>query len=472
MTYTDTRDRATAVSFRTAVMNGLCPQTGGLYVPTQIPTLPKPLLQRNPEPSFRETAFEAARLFTGDEISEGELESLVQDCYPFTAKVVPVDPATYILELFHGPTCAFKDFGARFMARVMSLFNRTEDRKLHILVATSGDTGSAVGSAFLGVEGIDVTILYPEGKVSHLQEKQLSTFTGNVRSLKIAGTFDDCQRLVKTAFTDKDLRGKLRLSSANSINISRLLPQAFYYIHSSLVVKNRLPYDGKSADAAVIACVPSGNFGNLTSGLIARAMGAPIAGFVAAVNANRTFPEWLSTGEYKPRPSIATLSNAMDVGAPSNFERINSMWGLELSRKILASYWTDDAGTLEGIKDCKHKTGYIIDPHGAVAWQAWSAIRSGAMADLVSGKTPDAARPALAVSVPEWAGAAAKGQVAAIVLETAHPAKFSDTVYKACGREPSMPERLEKALSLPDNAIPLSKDYPVFKEWLSSTLEA
>ena len=411
-----------------------------------------------------------AKPYVKDEIPDNDLEAIISDCYPFTSQVVPIDPTTYVLELFHGPTCAFKDFGARFMARTMSYFNRGEKDNLHILVATSGDTGSAVGSAFHNVPGIDVTILYPDGKISPLQEKQLSTFTGNVRALKVKGTFDDCQALVKKAFVDKDLREKFRLSSANSINISRLLPQAFYYMYSSIVVKNRIPRDSQIKDPAIIAVCPSGNFGNLTSGLIAKEMGAPITGFVAATNANRTVPDWIATGEYNARPSIATLSNAMDVGAPSNYERIKALYTLEEVRSMFASYWTDDQGTIEGIKKCHEKTGYIIDPHGAVAWKAWNDIRGGEMEKLVKGEKGDYSKPGLTANIPAWADKVVSKKAAAIILETAHPAKFGATVVNAIGREPSMPERLEKVMSLPDNAIPMEKDYDSFKSWLVANL--
>lgn len=470
MMYTDTRDRSVSVNFRTAVLNGMNAKTGGLYIPVEFPRLDSSFLERIPEPSFREIAYEMAKPYVKDEIPDSDLESIIQDCYPFTPKVVPIDPVTYVLELFHGPTCAFKDFGARFMARVMSYFNRAQDRALHILVATSGDTGSAVGSAFLNVPGIDVTILYPDGKISPLQEKQLSTFTGNVRALKVKGTFDDCQKLVKTAFTDQSLREQFRLSSANSINISRLLPQAFYYMFASLVVRNRIPLDSKIDGASVITVVPSGNFGNLTSGLIAREMGAPITGFIAATNRNHTVPDWIATGEYAARPSVATLSNAMDVGAPSNYERISAMYSLDEVRRILAAYWTDDEGTVDGILQCKSKTGYVIDPHGAVAWKAWNELRtSGIKADAAS-QAGGVMQPGFAASIPEWAQSIAEKKAAAILLETAHPAKFGATVSNATGQEPSMPERLEKVMSLPDNAVPMGKDYKSFKEWLLSNL--
>lgn len=471
MIYTDTRDRSVKTDFRTAVMNGMNVKTGGLYIPVEFPKLDPSFTTKVPEPPFREVAFEMAKPYVAGEIPDADLDEIIQDAYPFAAKVVPIDLTSYVLELFHGPTCAFKDFGARFMARVMSYFNRNENDNLHILVATSGDTGSAVGSAFHNVPGIDVTILYPEGKISPLQEKQLSTFDGNVRALKVNGTFDDCQKLVKTAFTDKELRNKFRLSSANSINISRLLPQSFYYMYSSLVVKNRIPQDSKIDNPSIIAIVPSGNFGNLTSGLIAKEMGAPITGFVAATNANHTIPDWIATGKYKARPSVATLSNAMDVGAPSNYERIEAMYSLEEVRKMFASYWTDDAGTLEAIKGCHQKTGYIIDPHGSVAWKAWNDIKNGEMEKLLNKQlSGDINRTGLTNSAPEWAQAVVDKKAVGIILETAHPAKFGETVVNAIGREPSMPDRLEKVLSLPDRAIPMEKDYDSFKQWLVSNL--
>lgn len=471
MVYTDTRDKSAQVSFRQAVVDGMSAKTGGLYVPVEFPRLDGAFISRSPEPSFREVAYEMAKPYVESEISDSDLQSIIQDAYPFTAQVVPIDKITYVLELFHGPTCAFKDFGARFMARVMAYFNRGENDNLHILVATSGDTGSAVGSAFHNVPGIDVTILYPDGKISPLQEKQLSTFDGNVRALKVSGTFDDCQRLVKTAFTDADLRKRFRLSSANSINISRLLPQSFYYMYSSLVVRNRIPHDSKIENPAIIVTVPSGNFGNLTSGLIAREMGAPIAGFVAATNANHTVPDWISTGRYEARASVETLSNAMDVGAPSNYERIAYMYSLDQVRSLFASYWTDDEGTKKGIEKCHEKTGYIIDPHGAVAWSAWDEIRNGGMDRLMAGNAEtDTSKPGLSANIPGWAETIAEKRAVGIILETAHPAKFGATVTDVIGREPSMPDRLERVLSLPDRAIPMEKDYESFKEWLTGNL--
>ena len=470
MIYTDTRDNSVKVNFETAVMNGMNSSTGGLYIPVSFPKLPESLLNKNPEPSFRDIAFNMAKPYVEGEIPDDDLMGIIQDAYPFTPKIVPLDNNSYVLELFHGPTCAFKDFGARFMARVMSYFNRNGQDKLHILVATSGDTGSAVGSAFHNVPGLDVTILYPEGKISNIQEKQLSTFTGNVRALKVKGTFDDCQKLVKTAFTDKDLRAKFRLSSANSINISRLLPQSFYYMYSSLVVRNRAPLDTKLENPSIITIVPSGNFGNLTSGLIAKEMGAPIKGFVAATNTNRTIPDWIATGNYNARPSVETYANAMDVGAPSNYERIKAMYSLEQVRDLFASYWLDNDGIKDAIRECNDKTGYIIDPHGSIGYKAWKDIKDGEMEKLNSGVRGNYEKPGLTPNLPTWKDEVINKNAVGIILETAHPAKFGDIVQDSIGREPVIPERLLEVLNLPDRAIPMENDYNKFKEWLSANL--
>lgn len=459
MTYTDTRDSEAKVDFKTAVMSGMSSVTGGLYVPVEFPKIDTSKMFKDGKPDFISAAIQMARPYVEGEIPDADLEALIKDAYPFEPKLVKIEDGTYVLELSHGPTCAFKDFGARFMARAMSFFNRGENGKLHILVATSGDTGSAVGSAFHNVEGLDVTILYPEGKISPLQEKQLSTFTGNVRALKVKGTFDDCQKLVKTAFTDKDLRAKFRLSSANSINISRLLPQGFYYMYASLVAQAENP--GKE----IVVTVPSGNFGNLTSGLIAREMGAPITGFVAATNSNRTIPDWIATSEYKARPSVETYANAMDVGAPSNYERIAYMYSLEEVRRLFAAYWLDNDGIVKSIKDCKDSTGYTIDPHGAVAYKAWEDIKNGALDNL---EGIDITKPGITPNRPDWADKAK--DAVGIVLETADPAKFSAIVKDATGAEPPIPERLQKVMALPDRAIPMENDYAKFKSWLVANL--
>lgn len=471
MIFTDTRDKSVKVNFETAVMDGMSATTGGLYVPTEFPKLDQSLINKCPESSFREFAFNMARLYTAGEIADDDLMELVCDAYPFSPKVIPLDNNSYILELFHGPTCAFKDFGARFMARVMAHFNKARGETLHILVATSGDTGSAVGSAFSGVKGLDVTILYPAGKISLIQEKQLSTFTGNVRALKVSGTFDDCQKLVKTAFTDEDLRKKARLSSANSINIARLLPQSFYYMYATCAIRNRAPRDSKIDRPSIIVVVPSGNFGNLTSGLIAQKMGAPIRGFVAATNSNNTIPDWIATGLYRPRSSVETPANAMDVGAPSNFERIKDMYTLDEVRSLFASFWLGNEGIKSAIADCYKRTGYIIDPHGAVAYKAWLSIKSGDLASLVGGKHFDWTKEGLTPNIPEWASEVTNNNAVGVILETAHPAKFGAIVKDATKREVPLPQRLQDVLEKEDRAIPMKNDYNEFKSWFLDNLK-
>ena len=465
MLYTDTRDSSIKTTFKNAVLSGMNKETGGLYIPVSFPKLDSSFINKNPEPSFRDVAFQMAKPYCEGEIPDEDLMAIIQDAYTFSPKIVPLDKTSYVMELFHGPTCAFKDFGARFMARVMSYFNKNEGSNLHILVATSGDTGSAVGSAFHNVPGIDVTILYPEGKISQIQEKQLSTFTGNVRALKVKGTFDDCQKLVKTAFTDDALRAKLRLSSANSINISRLLPQAFYYMYSSLVVRNRCALDNKRTDPSVIMIVPSGNFGNLTSGLIAREMGAPISGFVAATNSNLTIADWIATGDYNARPSVETFANAMDVGAPSNYERIKAMYTLDQVRELFGAYWTDNDGIKDGINECCTKTGYVIDPHGAIGYKAWEEIKKNGFSNL-----GDYNYPGLTPNIPLWNNDVENKKTVGVILETAHPAKFGNIVQDAIGREPPIPSRLQEIMNLPDMAVPMNNDYEEFKTWLLNNL--
>ncbi|MGL4987129.1 MAG: threonine synthase [Treponemataceae bacterium] len=471
MIYKDTRDDSVKVSFKTAVLEGMNQKTGGLYVPEFIPKLTPHFLTKYPSHSFREIALEMSSLFIGDEIPKQDLQSIIIESFPFNAQIVPLDPTTYVLELFHGPTCAFKDFGARFMARCMAYFNKEENRELHILVATSGDTGSAVGSAFHNMSGISVTILYPKGKISALQEKQLSTFTNNVHALAIDGTFDDCQKMVKRAFTDKSLRKNLNLSSANSINIARLIPQSFYHMYASLVVFHRSALDNKIENPLILITVPSGNFGNLTSGFMAYEMGAPVSGFIAATNSNRTIPDWLATGNFKPRPSVSTISNAMDVGNPSNFERLLYMYDIEKIRKILASYWATDEMTIDAIRNCNTRTGYIIDPHAATAWQAWTDIRKNAMEDLLSGTKSNYKKPGLTPNIPIWAQCIQEKKAVNIILETAHPAKFGETVKEAIGRDPVIPDRLRQVMSKPDNSISMKANYADLKEWLLNSLK-
>jgi len=406
MRYYSTRNKTEALSFAKAALSGLAPD-GGLYIPEAIPEFPSAVKTSLGSMTFTDIAFETIRPWVRDDIPDTVLQDMVHDAYPFTVPLVPTADRL-VLELFHGPTAAFKDFGARFMARAFSYLRRGEKKPLTILVATSGDTGGAVADGFFNVEGISVTVLYPKNRVSPLQEKQIAGLGGNISALAVEGSFDDCQSLVKQAFADGELSSRLNLSSANSINISRLIPQAVYYAWAA----------GKARNASF--CVPSGNFGNLTAGLYALKMGAPIGRFIAATNINKTVPKYLESGCYEPRPAQTTISNAMDVGAPSNFERMTAHLSLaEMQRLILGSFVTDEQ-TRSTIGEVFARSGYYLDPHTAVAWHAADNLKT-------SGKL-------------SWNEA----QPLAI-LSTAHPAKFAETVQALTGPIP-MPPSLEKAM--------------------------
>jgi len=438
--YYSTKNAQNRVSLRQAVLQGL-PADNGLYLPETLPRLDRELFIRLPQLSLPELAYEVAAPFCVPDLPEDSLRRLVADVLDFPLPLVELADGSRALELFHGPTLAFKDFGARFMARLLAGFVRDSGRKLTILAATSGDTGSAVASGFFGVEGIDVVILYPKGKVSPSQEYQLTMHGGNIRALRINGSFDDCQRMVKSAFLDSGLQAQRQLSSANSINIARLIPQMFYYFYAW----SRLPV---AVRAAPLFSVPSGNFGNLTAGLMAQRMGLPIAGFVAANNRNNIFTEYLAGGGYHPKPSVQTVSNAMDVGDPSNFQRLLALCtnNLEAIRSDISSHWFDDAATRRAIREVAETQGYILDPHGAVAWLALQK-------EL------------------KQAAVAGRFYSAGVFLETAHPAKFRETVEPEIGRLLPVPPALQPDASYVNHAVDLPADYSRLHDWLLDTAD-
>lgn len=419
MRYYSTNGRSAPVSFREAALQGLAAD-GGLFLPMEIPRLDPAFFQHSGGMSFAELAEEVAAALLGDEIPRPALREMLRDTLAFDGPLVSLAPGLSVLELFHGPTLAFKDFGARFMARVFSYLRQDEGRELTVLVATSGDTGSAVGQGFSAVPGTRVVLLYPSGKVSRVQEQQLTTMGGNVTALEVLGTFDDCQRMVKAAFRDDALRARLALTSANSINIARLIPQIFYYIFAyAQVTEKALP---------VVFAVPSGNFGNLTAGLIAQRMGLPVAHFIAATNGNDVVPAYLHSGLFRPRGSVRTLSSAMDVGDPSNFARMLALYDDDRERMAddIAGFSFTDEETLDGIRELFSRYGYVADPHTAVGYLGLTRYLHGA-------------------------DTTAQG----IVLSTAHPAKFAEVVREALGREVALPERLRACLERPKQAVTL-----------------
>jgi threonine synthase len=418
------------VDLEEAVFRGL-PSDNGLYVPVDIPKLPKDFFDSIDLLSFPEIAFRVTKTLLSGSLTDEQIRSITAESINFDAPLVNVEDNIYSLELFHGPSLAFKDFGARFMARLMSHYLKKSNKEINILVATSGDTGGAVALGFLNVPGIKVTILYPSGKVSTLQEKQLTALGNNISALEILGTFDDCQRMVKEAFLDPELNEKLNLSSANSINIARLIPQSFYYFYAYSRLKNK--------ELPIVFSVPSGNFGNLSAGLIALKMGLPVHHFIASTNVNDIIPKYLETGKYEPRPSIQTLSNAMDVGNPSNYARIKALFGEEHSAIIerIKGYSFTDEETKLAIREIFEQTGYIMCPHTAIAYLGVKNYKSFDSAEFTS-----------------------------VFLSTAHPAKFIDVLDKDIAAKVEIPASLQALADKPKVSEVTEAKFERLKEYL------
>lgn len=429
MKFYSTNNRSHQVSLQHAVLHGLAPDQG-LYMPEYIPKLPATFFDTIEQLSFQQIAFEVANALIGSELSQNDLKTIVNHTVQFDVPVVKVEDNIYSLELFHGPTLAFKDFGARFLSGLLSNFAHEQSRQVNILVATSGDTGSAVANGFLGVEGTRVIVLYPSGKVSDIQEKQFTTLGKNIIALEVNGTFDDCQRLVKQAFSDKELNGKYFITSANSINIARLIPQSFYYFFAYAQLKKI----GKE----IVFCVPSGNFGNVTAGLLAKRMGLPVKKFIVATNINKVVPDYLETKIFKPIASQATISNAMDVGNPSNFPRMLDLYQNDfelLSRDVAGAYFTDEQ-TQGAMREVFARSSYVLDPHGAIGYLGLKKYLHH------------------------------DSNLLGVFLETAHPAKFKEVVDSTLSVPTEIPERLIQFLSAKKNTIKISSDFGELKSML------
>ena len=439
MMYYSTNGRAPQATLREAVERGLAPDRG-LYMPDHIQQLPASFFDRIDQLTFQEMSFEVARAFFGGDVDDASLKRIVTDTLAFETPLQRAEEGIYSLELFHGPTLAFKDVGARFMARLLQYFihKDCEGRpmaggEVNVLVATSGDTGSAVANGFLGVDGIHVYVLYPKGKVSRIQESQFTTLGRNITALEVDGVFDDCQALVKNAFMDGELNAHMTLTSANSINVARFLPQAFYYFNAYAQLKRVAAVADPSN---LVVCVPSGNFGNITAGLFAKRMGLPVKRFVAANNANDIFYNYLQTGQYCPQPSKQTLANAMDVGDPSNFARILDLYAnqwADIKADISGATYTDDR-IREAMCQCYEATGYVLDPHGACGWRALKELLQ-----------------------PSEVG---------VFLETAHPAKFKEKVDDILGTDIAIPERLQAFMRGKKQSVEMANDFDAFKSFL------
>lgn len=428
MKFYSLNNKAPKVGFKEAVIQGIAPDKG-LYFPERIPVLPENFFANIDSLSTVEIAFGMIKEFIGDAIPEKELHALIEDTLQFNFPLIPVDENVCSLELFHGPTMAFKDVGGRFMARCLSHFNKNNNDRVTVLVATSGDTGGAVASGFLGVKGVDVVILYPSGKVSDIQEKQLTTLGQNIRALEVNGTFDDCQAMVKNAFLDNEITNNMQLTSANSINVARWLPQMFYFAFAYKQLKDR--------SKGLVFSTPSGNFGNICAGMMAYKLGLPVKQFVASTNANRVVPDFMLSGSYQPRPSVATISNAMDVGDPSNFIRIRQLFNNDFNslNSLLTSYSFSDAETRNIMKKVYSENGYVLDPHGAVGYLGLKKYLE---------------------DHPELQG---------IFLETAHPVKFLEVVEPVIQRSIMLPEQIKAVIDKTKVATSIS-NYEELKNYL------
>ena len=430
MQYYSTNGKASLASLEKAVVKGLA-EDKGLYMPERIKPLSKDFFDNIQDMSLQEIAYQVADCFFGEDVDAESLRRIVYDTLAFDIPLKEVEENIYSLELFHGPTLAFKDVGARFMARLLQYFLRKEGKEtVNVLVATSGDTGSAVANGFLGVEGIRVYVLYPKGKVSPIQECQFTTLGKNITAIEVDGVFDDCQALVKNAFMDDELNAKMRLTSANSINVARFLPQSFYYFYAYAQLKKQGLAD------KVVCCVPSGNFGNICSALFGKRMGLPISRFIAANNANDIFYNYLKTGKYEPKPSTQTIANAMDVGDPSNFARILNLYekSHDAICKDISGATYSDQQIADTMRRCLAETGYQLDPHGACGYQA---LKDGLQAGEVG-----------------------------FFLETAHPAKFKQVVDDICGGDVTIPSPLQEFMKGTKQSLPMSKDFADFKMFL------
>ena len=443
MLYYSTNGKAEKADLQKAVVKGLA-EDRGLYMPEVIHQLPKAFFDEMPRMKFQDIAFNVASAFFGDDVDQDSLQDLVYDTLQFECPIVKVKENIYSLELFHGPTLAFKDVGARFMARLLQYFIKQQGRheQVNVLVATSGDTGSAVANGFLGVEGIHVYVLYPKGKVSPIQECQFTTLGKNITAIEVDGVFDDCQALVKSAFMDAELNKHMMLTSANSINVARFLPQAFYYFNAVAQLAANTRH--LTPNTQPVICVPSGNFGNICAALFGHQMGMPVKRFIAANNANDIFYNYLQTGHYDPKPSKQTLANAMDVGDPSNFARIINLYSKngELTAEethqritsLISGATYNDEQIKETMRKCYQETGYILDPHGACGYRALE----------------EQLKP---------------GEVG-IFCETAHPAKFKEKVDDILGIDVEIPARLAAFMKGQKQSVPMTKDFADFKAYL------
>lgn len=473
MNFYDINNRSVHVSFKQAVLKGINAKTGGVFMPSEIGKLSSSMIYRNPPLSFREIVFEIAKMFCGDEIPDADLMQIIVQFYPYRIPITPIAPTTYILELFHGSTCNYKDIGAGFAAYLMEYFNRDKNAPLNVIFSASGEGACAAGVAFSRVKGVNALILYPQNSLTEIQEKLLASTAKNVYCLAVDGVLEDCEHIVNRALSDAELKKIVQFVPYGTGSIAPLIPQIAFFVYASLSVLYRCGYDNKIEHPDIIASVPSGTFSSLLSGIIAKKMGVPIAGFISAENKNHFASDWLTSGSFDVKPLTTTNTPALNAANPINFKRMLELYSFNELKKLIIPYWLDDECTVDAVSACNDKTGYIIDPYGGTAWLAWRDIYDGALNSLHlkdAGDTMLTGVPAKYSGIETWFQNSSKSSLAGIIFQTSHPAKFPDVMKKAVGRPPSLPDTLESIPYRRSKAVCIPASYDGFKEWFLNTV--
>ncbi|MEL3913493.1 threonine synthase [Treponema pedis] len=479
MFFYDINDKSIQVSFKRAVIEGFNADTGGVFMPSQIDKLSPSMIYRNPPPSFRDIVFEVAKMFCGSEIPDNDLMSVIAQFYPYKIPITPIAQTTYILELFHGATCNYKDISAGFSAYLLEYFNAAEKTPVNLLAAASGERACAISAAVSKVKGVNAVILYPKNSLTEIQERQLACSPKNVYCFSVEGRLEDCEAIVNKALCDIKVKKRFKLIPSGALNSASLIPKIAFFIYSSLAVLYRCGYDNKIEKPEIIASVPSGSFSALTAGLIAKKMGAPISGFICAENINHCLTDLLISGGFNSKAKIKTNTPELDESNLINFKRMTALYDIEDLKKLIIPYCFDDETTIEAVTHCNDKTGYIIDPYGGMAWKAWIDIYHGALNSVRLKSVDDdfqAGVPAQYGSVftggiKTWFHSSSKTNLIGLILQTSHPAKFTEIMKTAVGRPPSLPDRLESLPFTESKAVNIKASYSDFKKHLFDIIE-
>ncbi len=453
MIFYDINDKNIQVSFKDAVLTGINTKTGGVFMPLEVGKISPSMIYRNPPPSFRDIVFELARMFCDAEIPDDDLMQITAQFYPYRIPITPLAPTTYIIELFHGATCNYKDLGAGFLAYLLEYFNAGTDAPINLLVAASGERACAVSAAVSRVKNVNALILYPKDSLTEIQEKLLSCSAKNVYCFCVCGTLENCEAIANQALYDEDFKNNLHLVPGGTLNTACLIPQIAFFVYASLSILYRCGYDNKIENPEIIASVPSGGFSALTAGLIAKKANAPISGFICAENANQAIADLLISGSFQSKPKVITNTPALDAANLINFTRMRQLYGNKELKHLIVPYGFDDASTIEAVSGCNNKTGYIIDPYGGMAWKAWQDIYYGALNPAHLKNVGQTGVPAKYAGTKTWLDSVQKDKLIGLILQTSHPAKFTDIMKAAVGRPPTLPDRLA--------SVPLAQNKPI-----------